>query len=285
MRHLNGFFVAYFIFLFLSSLLVLSVAPTVVQAVDKPSAPQFSVKLVNNSYDVPPSTTTDPYTGATTTEPGYHVNAVRIVITIKNQPFTPSTNEKGGKYALYYESQEKGHFEDSWSLFKRATYQSDSGYTILESSTGLAAGSQLDIRIQAVIGKPGGLNYVYYGDDNDDTERYRGPYLYQDVVSSDWSSVQTVTIEYSGSSTVPPSNTLPINPSDPLISGSNVPPVDSPPQNLLPTYLLITITTVCLITIPLVIVAYHYGQRKNKHCPNNNPFNTQTKDTYEVKTV
>ncbi|MCL1977393.1 MAG: hypothetical protein FWG55_04720, partial [Candidatus Bathyarchaeota archaeon] len=39
------------------------------QAGYKPSAPQFTVKLIDNSYDVPPSTTTtvDQYTGKETT--------------------------------------------------------------------------------------------------------------------------------------------------------------------------------------------------------------------------
>ncbi|MCJ7763000.1 hypothetical protein MUP38_06065, partial [Candidatus Bathyarchaeota archaeon] len=46
-------------------------------SITKPSVPEFTVKLADHSYDVPPSTTatTDPYTGkqTVTTQPGYHV--------------------------------------------------------------------------------------------------------------------------------------------------------------------------------------------------------------------
>lgn len=44
----------------------------ITHAQSKPSVPEFTVKLVDNSYDVPPTQTTDPYTG-TKTIPGYHV--------------------------------------------------------------------------------------------------------------------------------------------------------------------------------------------------------------------
>ncbi|MDR2720317.1 MAG: hypothetical protein LBC03_05900, partial [Nitrososphaerota archaeon] len=54
----------------LASLSVLTVAPVTAQEGFKPSVPQISsVKLVDSSYDVPPSSTTtvDQYTGKETT--------------------------------------------------------------------------------------------------------------------------------------------------------------------------------------------------------------------------
>ncbi|MCL2133973.1 MAG: hypothetical protein FWH37_00210 [Candidatus Bathyarchaeota archaeon] len=100
--------------LLLSSLLVLTITPVNVQAVSKPSVPQFNIKLIDNSYDIPPITTTyiDQYTGKenTYTENGYHVSRKTLEVTIKNQPFTPYTNATGHEINLYYVIQFKGHF-------------------------------------------------------------------------------------------------------------------------------------------------------------------------------
>ena len=72
----------------------------------KPSVPQFSVKIVGNYYYVPPSNTTsvDQFTGkeTTITTPEYYKNEREIVVTIKNQPFTPYTDTDGKEYELYY---------------------------------------------------------------------------------------------------------------------------------------------------------------------------------------
>ena len=56
MSRLNRLLALTFIFLVLSSLLVLSVVPVTAQVVNKPSVPQFSVECVNQPYDVPPTT-------------------------------------------------------------------------------------------------------------------------------------------------------------------------------------------------------------------------------------
>jgi hypothetical protein len=97
MNSLNKFLALSLVFLTLSSLMMLTVAPVSAQAGYKPSVPQInSIKFVDSSYDVPPSSTTtvDQYTGkeTTTTKPGYHVEQTSIEVTIKNQPFTPYTN-------------------------------------------------------------------------------------------------------------------------------------------------------------------------------------------------
>lgn len=61
--------------------------PTEPASIPTPSVPEFTLKYVDNSYDVPSSTTTttDPYTGeqTITTEPGYHVANETIEVTIK----------------------------------------------------------------------------------------------------------------------------------------------------------------------------------------------------------
>ena len=156
----------------LASLSVFTVAPATAQAGFKPSVPQFTVKLVDNSYDVPPSTTTvtDPYTGkeSIVNDPGHHVSDRTIDVSIKNQSFI--SYEKENAYTpptLYYKIQFKGHFEENWVTFPWlnsdvTVIQSDSEYTVVSSQSGitgithminrLEAGSQLDFRVQAVIG-------------------------------------------------------------------------------------------------------------------------------------
>ena len=232
MSCLNRFLVSTFIFLVLSSLLVLSTAPVNVQAVNKPSTPQFSVKLVDDSYWVPPTTSTHPYTGETTTISGYLKTQRKLEITVKNQPFTPTTNEKGDKYMLYYTVEIKGHFGDHWGRWGRDIFQSNSDYTILArlpphyDSAGLVApGNQLDVRVEAIIGEPSwGSRYVYY-------EGSSEPYFYRDVMSSGWSDVFTFTMpEFGVTTTLPPTSTQPTNPSDQIPSNPNTPPTSNPPN-------------------------------------------------------
>jgi len=276
MSYLSRFFGLNFVFLLLASLFVLTVTPVSVggQGVSKPSVPQFSVEIVGNYYYVPPSSTTiiDQYIGKENiiTTTGYYKDERKIEVSIKNQPFTSYTDTDGKKYSLYYHVQRKGHFGDDWQSFYCHTFQSGSDYTtILDIHPYYlplpAVETQLDFRVEAIIGHTaidGGTalsgSWVYFA--GSDT-----PYFYTDVTSSGWSSVQTVTIEYEGSPTVSPSNTLSISPSDSLPSDSDtLPGVDPPLQNPWPTFLLIIIVIMCFITIPLVIFAYHYGQRKNK---------------------
>jgi hypothetical protein len=75
------------------------------QSKSNPAVPEFTVKLVNRFYDVPPTQTTDPYTGKTTTQQGCRVEYKEIELTIKNQNYP---------YGLMYNVRTKGHFEEQW---------------------------------------------------------------------------------------------------------------------------------------------------------------------------
>ncbi|MCL2643760.1 MAG: hypothetical protein FWD52_09735 [Candidatus Bathyarchaeota archaeon] len=282
MTPISRFLALILAFLVLSSLMLLSVVPIAVfgqESVSKPSVPQFSVRVVGDYYYIPPTTTTnvDPYTGkeTTTTTKGYYQDEREIEISIKNQPLTPYTDTNGQKYSLYYKVQFKGHFGDKWQNF-RPTFQSNSEYTTVYSGQKYVpdAGSQMDFRVEAIVGR-------WFGDD----EPMLGPvsnvyyeynsiifYTVLDVVSSGWSGVVTFTVPAPGEAiTLPPTNTSPIDPPTLTPEPSTSDNFFSPPPQQTPwaTYLLIAIATVCLITIPVAIFAYHYGQRKNKPCPNN----------------
>ena len=207
MNRFNKFLTLYSVFLLLSSLLVLTTTPTNVLAVDRPSVPQFSVKLVDYSYEVYPVPTTDPYTGPTTI-PGYRVENKTIEVTIKNQLFTPYTDEDGHKINLYYIIQFKGHYEE-WQSYESYSYsgtrlvQSDSAYTIYSMPTDkYAYGSKLDFRVQAVIGYD---EYVEYTSEQQADIWNSNPMSHMILslldgytrfveITSNWSGVQTITI-------------------------------------------------------------------------------------------
>jgi len=257
----NKFLASTFLFLLLASFMVFSVNFATVQAVATPSVPQIiNIELVDYSYDVPPSstTTTNPYTGEeiTTTSPGYRVEDLRIEVTIKNQPFTPYNNEKGETLNLYYDVRFKGHFsEGDWQVLNTVIQQLDSQYTVVtweKSANNYATGSKLDFRAEASIRHR--ELWLY------DPEGILPP-QYKTVVDarSDWSAIQTFTIP---GKPAQPSQTA--NPSSVPTSDPTNPSQQKPWQ----LYLII-LGTICIITIPIIIVTYINKQR------NNNPFQNQ----------
>jgi len=183
---------------------VLTITPVTVQAVSKPSVPQFSIKLIDNSYDIPASTTTtiDPYTGkeSTTTTPGRRVDNWSIEVTIKNQPFKPYTTQydeyQQVVHNLYYAVHFKGHFGDEWEVFCQNIVQSDSSYTIItgtRSANNYAAGTQLDFRVEAIVG----YMYDMAAERRSWAAFYIPPnYTFNPEESSGWSRIQTITVNY-----------------------------------------------------------------------------------------
>jgi len=249
----NKFLPLILIVLLLSHLLPLSIIPANVQAASKPSVPQFTVKFIDKSYDVPPTRTTDPYTGKTITEPSYHVNDGLLEVTIKNQPYTPSPTSDGH---LYYLVMFKGHFggDNDWrglpptdnSLRPTTGYieQSDSGYTVLTHyPVKFDSGTKLDFRAKAVTGYQQILPPPTSWHMNVETE-------------SDWSSIQTITITYDSSPSSPSQTTNP-----PIVQPSN-PDNPSQPQNPQQPYLMIIACSTCIIAALLGVIAYLLKQRK-----------------------
>jgi hypothetical protein len=146
--------------------------PVDTSQIPQPSVPQFTVKLVDYSYDVPSKTvtTTDPYNGqtTTTTTPGYHVQDIKLVLMIKNQPYT--TKIGNWTFQLYYDIRMKGHYEE-WSnssyefegrstIYEACQYNvinnllsaTNTEYTVpLNKTANYRIGDQVDFKIQAVI--------------------------------------------------------------------------------------------------------------------------------------
>jgi len=184
-------------------------ASTETTTIPKPSIPEFTLKYVDNSYDVPPitTTTTNPYTGeqTTTTKPGYTEKEETIEITIKNQEFTPYTIDNQ-QISLFYYISRKGHYTEEWGYYPSLThnryytanhiYQSNSDYTIVELNA--PPEGEIDFRVQAQSG--------YYSS----VKEYFGvpgapftTYTFNGEVSG-WSETQTITMPSSLPSPSPP---------------------------------------------------------------------------------
>jgi hypothetical protein len=202
----------------------------------KPAIPEFTVKRVSYPYDVPPVTTTtiDQYTGKeiVTTQPGYNVENKSIEVTIKNQHYTPYTDENGTEHNIFYSVRVKGHFTDTWKELyspyecptrdgpsgaaQKSPAQSNSEYTILSLSADYPDGAQVDFQVRAFEGY-----YIQY-------------YPYMAVAAyiwvfrgqfSDWSQTQTITIHGNTSTTT--TGTTPNQPT-PTLTETTATPSSTP---------------------------------------------------------
>ncbi len=190
-------------------------------AIPKPSAPEFTLKLVDHSYDMPSNYTyqIDQYTGkeVRTGRAGYRVENKTVEITIKNQPYTYSSN--GVAYNLYYNVRVKGHFGNDWSelypivdrlcsdykdeysnfLSRTSPPQSTSEYTVLSfSAANYPADSQIDVQVQAIIGHDSRYYVLEYAFLYPTGRGNWAPAVAYDI-TSDWSSTQTITLDWSTS--------------------------------------------------------------------------------------
>lgn len=170
-----------------------------------PSVPTFSLKFIDESYDVPATTfsTTNPYTNQTTTTiiPSRHVENKTIEITINNQEFNQSLSN------LYYNIRFKGHFAENWtsqlaflpsnSSGSAESYvanelvqsQTNASVTIVDypaSSAIFPAGGEADFQVEAVLG-----SVVTTYDYSHIVPIQQSTFLFS---SGDWSSTQTVSM-------------------------------------------------------------------------------------------
>ncbi len=196
----------------LSGLTLLTTKPANAQTV--PSVPEFTAKLVIQSYDTPattPTYTIDPYSGEQKQvypgSPSYHVENKWIELAIKNQPFTPYNDSEGRQVSLYYNIRYKGHFGSDWSYdpFKPdgvssksyggidMTYlvpytPSNSEYTKITynlGTSGIPTYGELDFQVQTQIGYIQTSGNAY-------TQRVFGATYNFIGESSSWSPTQTV---------------------------------------------------------------------------------------------
>ncbi len=176
--------------------------------VPTPSVPQFTVYLIDNSYDVPPTSptyTTNPYTGAqqlvSSGSPGYHVQSFSIQLWIFSQHLSYSNGST--TLSTYYSVRAKGHFSQDWTISSVNNNESNSKYTVLSmSADDYPTGGQVDFQVQAILGYfattwvwdlPGFYippQTLYVGDPAFGS--YQTNFVTE--AASDWSSTQTITI-------------------------------------------------------------------------------------------
>lgn len=171
------------------------------QSIPKPSVPEFTVELIDSSYDVPTTYFINRYTGEpVVTQEGYNVENKTIQLTIRNQPQMVSRG-------YYYNVRVKEHFAENWKYLFPSMYSPkmlDSEFTTVSFSSSGGAfhgvwGSsfeapsvgELDFQVQAFVG------YVDYHIDGWTFE----------TVESGWSDTQTLTISESQAPTPEPTST------------------------------------------------------------------------------
>ncbi|MCW4055061.1 MAG: hypothetical protein NWE84_09140 [Candidatus Bathyarchaeota archaeon] len=217
------------------------------QLVPKPSVPEFTLRFEPLTYYVPPIYEINPYTGENVTiQEGSHVENKSIVVTIKNQPFSYSSN--GLTYHIYCNIRIKPHFAENWTqlyplttqpnspydweseswsysvyLFPKYQLQSNSNYTVLSYALDdllqllwrypfLDTNSdvQLDFQVEAIVGHDSQLWYI----EHPLAPEYGGHYesAIEFDVTSGWSETQTVIIEESQKPTSSPETTSTISP-------------------------------------------------------------------------
>ena len=176
------------------------------------NVPEFTLRYVDHSYDVPPKTTstTDPYTNETTTTtiPGYHVENKTVEAVIKNN-----------LGASYYNFRYKGHYAEDWSYYPFRPSSngysladsffvpckaSDSGYTVIAMTflpKSIPAGGQVDVQVQALFGD---FRVEPFGHLLPMEPTYD---FYFEGTTSDWSSTQTIAIGEGQTPTPSPATT------------------------------------------------------------------------------
>jgi hypothetical protein len=202
-----GKYLSLYLVVVLAVSILLMIKPTDAQTMPKPSVPQFTIQTVAHPYDVPTTTSIDPYSGKEIIHQGYHVENNSIQVRIKNQAFNLfDITENGNSWTvnLYYNIRIRGHFAEQsqdWIELYRASdgyphQWSDSEYTILSYPLGvgshtylgtkmidLKAGDKVDFQVEAMSGyihrevtSIPGAGWIFTGE------------------TSGWSNTQTITI-------------------------------------------------------------------------------------------
>ena len=204
------------------TLSLLTIEPACAQSIPMPSVPQFTVKLINETYSV---TTTNPYTEVNTTQ---RIDNASIEITIENQPFSPYWDTSvGSNITLFYNIRLKGHFAENWTY----PYSPENGYptqstsedTILSMPANYPTGGQVDFQVQAMIG---------YLQSTPSLSLPLGGYSFMGQ-TSDWSNTQTITVPAS----------IPLSSSSPT-SAPAVPEL---------SWLAITLLMICLFSVAVLM--------------------------------
>jgi hypothetical protein len=225
----------------------------------KPSVPEFTVTPIGPSFDIPPTYSTDPDTGEIViVENGYHVEYSAVVITIKNQPFSPTFSSTGRQTTFfYYNVRVKDHLlpNNFWNELYWAEegfpLQSNSNYTSIAIPVEgvprvwgrvIGTGIQTDIQVEAMMGS---IGRQFNPNATSQIDMY--PYVFTGETSG-WSNTQIVTL---------PANT-PLTP-NPTISPATTPtpmPYQEPQQIDQTEIIIIVAVSATIIIAGLSLLIY-----------------------------
>jgi hypothetical protein len=232
----------------------------------KPSVPEFTLSVVDQSYDIQPTYSTDPYTGnSLKTSDGYHVEKRFIEVKIKNQvPFSPYTIENKGVTKLYYNIRAKGHIEE-WTGNEPSSQSnlapSDSEFTTVEFGFGqhdpggfniwlgeIVPGGQVDFQVEVIEG------YYTTLTTQDACWRLSEYNVFTETGRSGWSDPQTITVDPIAPAISPDTSTSPS-----IIPGKSLSPLLSPESSQSPVTsaspsTLFSISTTTLIAVGVIVV-------------------------------
>jgi hypothetical protein len=267
----KAFMVTVIISVLLTSLTAITVANA--QSIPKPSIPEFTLRLVDNSY----------YLSPTPAYPSGEVQNIKIEIIIRNQQFTPfySTETRNQMINLYYYISYKEHYEATWTyypsdIFSRNSHeatnvqQSNSDYTVV-SFKAPTEGGQMDFRVQAQAG--------YYDEKVEFIAVPGAPFSVYSFVGevSGWTATQTISITPDTTSATPtllPTATTTLTPvptefptptSSPIITPSPPQPIS---QGGVPVWLYAVTAAMALATGVLVGVVAMMRRRSKEAEPN-----------------
>ena len=176
-----------------SCLTVLTAKPADTQTIPKPSVPNFTIALLDSSYDIPPTSTVNPYNGEVTTKAEQHAESRTIQISVKNQPFTPFTVQWKGHFETewhqqcypiedyYMISPENARLKNEYSIFSYKGDYSSAGWSGMGPT--MPQDAQIDFQVKAYIG------YIQYIDLGSGTAG-----LAFSGEESDWSNTQTIAL-------------------------------------------------------------------------------------------
>lgn len=165
---------------------------TISSAASALSVPDFSLRVTQETCDHLGVYRFDSYTGKNVTVAEPYQDVLRyLIVTIKNQQFTPYTDSNGHQIELCYSVRAKGNYTNDWdndNAYNFFTKQNgDSDYTIVEYNINdTSLNTRIDFQVSAVAG------YYYERDTFGIINRYVTDF--STVESSQWSGIQTITI-------------------------------------------------------------------------------------------
>ncbi len=219
------------------------------QAQISPGVPRFSLKINDQSYDVEPRSTIDPFTGEKVQiSDGFHVDKKYIDVIIENpdtHSFYSVVNESVVK--VYYNIRVKTNLDDDWRSDTNSSSNlaptEETNYTIVSFGYGtqnlgglkiwlgdLTPGTTVDFQVRAVDGF-----YTKTTEEDPICWRLTEFNVFHETGHSSWSETQTITI---------PENSPTATPTEPAANSSNF--LGAP--SALPVLAIVGITVAVLVT-------------------------------------